>query len=179
MKIKGQKPPKPQAQEMEFPRKGGNIVLTIEPVMDMFDKYKEVYPEPEPPVRLIPGGDPGGEQLFDDPGYKKKYDSWLRRNSAWLIYHSVKDTPGLEFESVNEKDPKTFDNIESEFKEFLSMGEYGLLAEKVNTVSLPNESSLKESIKVFALARQQGQVKSSQQGEQGGTLSGGLANDSE
>lgn len=153
MKIKGAKPPKPSSIEVVFPREGGNIVFIVEPVMDLFAQYEKLYPEPKPPVQVVKGG----EKIthYDDPAYRKKHEEWFATNTRWLIYQSIKGTPDLEFETVIEDDPTTWKNIETELLEFLTVGEYNILANKTTEASLPSEASIKEAIKVFAHASHQ------------------------
>ena len=180
MKLNGQKPLPPQNERVVLPRinsKGDpeDIVFICAPVVD-FSVFEELYPEPTPPLKMVPGG--GQEQLIKDPVYVSKRRAYSEKRTNWMILKSLEATPGLEWESVEMSDPSTYENYEEELSEFLTPHETNLVIQGVMDANVPNEKRQKEAMERF-MSIQEGKESdlSSPKVEQDSTLSGELVND--
>lgn len=150
MKIKGKTPPAPKGKTIFFPREEGDIELKIVPVLNYEERFKEIYPEIKPPVKVDKNGNK--VTLHDDPGYLEKDGKRDVRLSLWLVYACL---PEVEFETVDLKNVETLDNIQKELMDVLVAGEYHYLVQQIHEVILPSEESIKETIEAFAQARSQ------------------------
>lgn len=150
MKLNRESLPAPEPREVVFPRQKGNIVLKVGAVLDAFEQFKKRYSkhEPKPPVKTSPGG--VKEEVLDHPEYQKKMDQWSDNFQSWMIYESLKATPGLEFELVDESNYDTLPKIKEELRRVFSDGEVFYLMDQVTKANMPDEKDIKESVKAFA-----------------------------
>jgi hypothetical protein len=111
MKIHGIKIEGPASKTIVFPRATGNIVFVLQAILNS-DEFDSVLSPPKPPVGVLASGQ---KQIHtDDPTYKKALDKWGTAKHHWMFLKSIGATPGLEWETIDPKDPDTWTNYETE-----------------------------------------------------------------
>jgi hypothetical protein len=116
MKIKGIKLDGPAMKYLVLPRQSGDIVFKFMAVLD-YKEFDEKCPVPKAPMRTYPGKEP--VRVTDDPEYQKELTKWAHQKGAWGFLKSISATEGLEWETVDLEDPKTWTNY---IEELLSAG---------------------------------------------------------
>lgn len=180
MRIKGKSPTPPRPVTVTIYREDengspANFVFTCGAVLD-FSKYEELNPRPKAPLITPRGGTPYHDE--NDGKYKLRLDAWGDLKVKWLAFQSLKATDGLEWETVNDNDPQTWKNFETELKTFLTEGEYTRLFNAILDANSPTQNRRSEAMDVFTES-QPGEVGSaipSQQGEPTTTTSSVPAN---
>lgn len=119
MKLHGQSISKPDPTKIILPRTINGeetaIIFQAVAVID-YDEFDKFCPEPKPPVLSFPGGKPDKVD-YEDADYLKAVDAHGTRRSDWLILQSLQATDGLEWETVDFKNPATWENWRSELRE--------------------------------------------------------------
>lgn len=113
MKLNGKVIEAPKEHEVVFEREGDYIVFKIKPVLN-FDPYSELNPPPEPPTKVV--GDNPPVPDYTDKKFQKRMQDWNENKFRWMILEALSATPGLEWETVDMKNPETFKNFEEELK---------------------------------------------------------------
>jgi hypothetical protein len=113
MKINGKKLDQPYTKVIAFPREGEDLVF-VATAITSYDEFHRLCPEPRPKLETKPGMAP--KPLFNDPKYVAEHDKWYSRKAQWMIIESLKDSPGLEWESVDRLDPETWSNVYAELE---------------------------------------------------------------
>lgn len=111
MKIQGRTFSGPEIVPVVIPRKDGNIVIKCQSVLN-FDEFEALVPTPEPPEILKPGNIKTKDPT--DKKYQKDLDEYSLLRTNWMILKSLEATEGLEWDTVDMSDPKTWDNYRSE-----------------------------------------------------------------
>lgn len=114
MKFHGKKLTTCNVEYVVIPRPDGDIPFICKAVLD-FDEFEKLCPFPKPPTRKIKGGIEMPN--FEDPGYKAQIKDRGQLKLYFTILKSLRDTEGLEWETVELSNPKTWKNIEVELKE--------------------------------------------------------------
>jgi len=112
MLIEGQKISARATMDVVLPRPDGDhVVLKVAAVLDSTD-FERMVPDPSPPI-LHRKGRPGrpdfGDQRYLDA--KHRHDEL---SVFWLMAQSLKATPGLTWQTVDDADPETWENVQKE-----------------------------------------------------------------
>lgn len=113
MKVNGIAGIKPRVVELYLPIAGDKDVQFRFRALNDADDFSKVMPEPQPPQRLMKGG-----ELFfnhDDDSYKASYKQYAGMRMDWMILKSMDPTDQLEFETVDMAKPETWQNWKTEF----------------------------------------------------------------
>lgn len=95
-------------QTLVLPREGADpIVLMASAVTDM-DTFDKLCPEPTPPKMIVRGG--GKAPNLKDQGYLLSVSQYAANRMNFIILSSLKATQGLEWTTVVEGDPSTWNN---------------------------------------------------------------------
>lgn len=178
MKIHGSKVTRPKEEVIVFPRnEGENLVFKAQAVLD-YEVFDKLCPVPVAPEILFKGG--AKKQDVKNPKFLELLDEYADRRTSWMIMESLKATPGLEWETVDESEPDTWKNFRTELEEAGISGlEGSLLVDLVTRACGLSQKKIDEATESF-LADQAAQsgIDSSLNSEQESTPSGKLANDS-
>lgn len=120
MKIRGQVFDTPKPVSVMLPFGDDDILILCGSVVN-YDLFHDLCPAPKAPKVLKPGG----EQVVNVKD--KKFLEAVREHSKvrtyWLVKESLKSTPELEWDKVDDDDPSTWPNLETEMvKAFGEMG---------------------------------------------------------
>lgn len=138
-----------------IPRKDFNLVFTFQPVLD-FDEFDKIYPEIEPTVKVVPGGEKTTD--YNSPDYKEKVKKREEARSAWAFLTSISATEGLEWSTVKMEDPSTWINFEKELRTFgIGPGESQSLMKAVIDASGITNEHVKEATEAFLKETQVGE----------------------
>jgi hypothetical protein len=162
----------PNIEVLVLPRGDGDIVFKAQAVLNMKD-FEKLYPAPEPPTKMYPGGRKAEE--VNDPDYIKSMEEYSETRFHYMALQSLKATEELEWETVDESDPSTWKNYVDE------LGEAGFTEVEVNRViqivldaNCLNEDRIDEARRRFLLQQQEALEKSmTPAAEQNSTPSGG------
>ena len=114
MKLHGQKITGPNTVLIPIPRgTEDQIVFTAQAVLSYTD-FDAKCPTPTPRRAVSPGG--GSKLLTEEPQYIEKMDKYTSLRIYWMVLQSLKATEGLEWETVDFDDPKTWVNYETELR---------------------------------------------------------------
>jgi hypothetical protein len=124
-----------------------DIVFKARAVLD-FDNFTKLCPAPEPPSIVRPGG-----MKYPDPTDLKYLEAIERHNKLrfdWIVIQSLKETEGLEWETVKDNMPETWANYSKELREsgFSSIEVSRIVAGALAANSL-DEDRLKEARENF------------------------------
>lgn len=143
MKMHGKKITGPNIEYIVIPRTTGNIVFKATAVLDN-KLFKELVPEPKVKMKTLPGGMQVPNP--DDEGYLAQIKDYNRKSFCFMVIQSLKDTEGLEWETVQETNPDSWKNYEEELKEAgFSQSEVNIIELGVMTANSLNEAKLKEA----------------------------------
>ena len=121
MKINGQQYDRPKPIQINLPFGDETVTLFAGPVTD-YTKFEQLAPEPVPPEVLLKGGQ--RSRNVEDPKFKKKVEEYGQLRTYWMVKESLKATPELEWDTVDDSKPDTWPNIEPELKTVV--GEFGV-----------------------------------------------------
>lgn len=113
MKLHGKKIEECNVEYVVIPRPSGDIAFKCTAVLD-FSKFAELCPPPKPPMKMVKGG--AHMPNFNDPGYNKALENQGQLKYYFTILESLKSTKGLEWETVDPNNPKTWNKLEDELK---------------------------------------------------------------
>lgn len=147
MKINGKKLNGPTTEPVVIPRRDGDLVFIAKCVMDYADFHK-ICPRPEPPVVTRPGGAKSHD--VEDKGFKINLDIWAQQYTDWMILQSLKDSPSLEWETVDYSQPSTWGNYKKELSESgLSMPEINAIIQAAVNANGLNSKLIEEATNRF------------------------------
>ena len=115
MKIAGKElSSEPNVEVLVIPRSSGDIPFECKAVLD-FTEFDQLCPAPTPPTVTTPGD---GIQVPDleDEEYKKTVVVHGKKRIDWMILKSLSSPQGLEWDTVDMKDPETWANYETELQ---------------------------------------------------------------
>lgn len=164
MKLNGKKVEGVNIEIIVIPRGGKDnedIIFHATAVMD-YEPFDKMCPAPKPPSKVLKGG--GREYLLDDPTYKDAIKIYHERRTAWMILQSLKATPNLEWETVEDGNHRTWTNWEKELKDagFNSVEIQRIMVGVMNANCL-NEARISEARENFLRGRQAEESESSGQ----------------
>jgi hypothetical protein len=146
MKINGKQISGPATEVVVIPRGSEELVIRAQAVLDFADLEK-LNPMPQPPFKLLPGGET--QQNVEDPDYQKRMLEWAQQKTDWMILKSLSATEGLDWETVQMDDPKTWCNYRKELDTTFTPGEMSKILEAVMTACGLNQSKIEEATKRF------------------------------
>jgi len=111
MKIHGKELEGPSEEVLVIPRKGEDIVFKAKAVLN-YDEFDAICPAPQPPMKMVPGGKQTAQP--NDKDFLAQLDEYAEHRSNWMILKSLSATPGLEWDTVQPDDPKTWGNFKTE-----------------------------------------------------------------
>jgi len=114
MKYKGKKLEGRNKEVIPIPRSGGDIIFIAEAV-DSFDEFDKLVPEPKPPIIIKPGN--VKIENTKDKKYLEALEEHNKLRTHFLVIKSLKDSPDLEWETVDFSKSETWPNYEKELKE--------------------------------------------------------------
>ena len=162
MKIHGKKLDRPTEEVVVIPRPDGDLIFKAKAVLD-YNDFDKICPLPQPPEVIRPGGIKARDP--EDAGYKKQFDEWAANKTRWMILKSLSATPGLEWETVDMADPKTWENYQKEMQDSgLSIGELSRILAIVNDACGLNQDKIDEATKRFLAGQAQVQGTVNSQG---------------
>jgi len=178
MKLHGKNLEEPPVTTVVIPRPNGDLVFQAKPVLNS-DEFNEIMPRPEPPERLHKGGQK--QKLVDDPRYKEDLSEWIKAKTDWTIIQSLSATEGLEWETVDMNDPKTWGNYNQELIDAkLLPTEIAKITDAVFEAIGLDQAKIEEATKRFLAGQREAQnEQSSRSTEPNPTESGEPAKDSE
>ena len=159
MKFKGQTVSNTNVEYVVIPRGDYEIVFIAKPVLSL-DEFHAVCKEPVPPTITYPestGKAP--EKDFEDPDYDKQLKEYYLNRYYWMILTSLKDSPDIEWETVDLLNPATYKNYSEELKQaqFLP-AEINKINEAVSLVNALDERQMDEARKNFLALKQAQEV---------------------
>lgn len=155
MKFKGQAVSNTNVEYVVIPRTGGDIVFIAKPVLS-FDGFSEICPEPKPPIiTYAENQNKEPEPDYADENYTKKLENYYLSRYYWLQLTSIKDSPDIEWETVDLLKPDTYKNMipELESAGFLP-AEINKIAAAVTAVNALDERQMDEARKNFLASLQ-------------------------
>jgi hypothetical protein len=90
------------------------LVFRAVAILD-YKPFIALCPRPTPPEVMKRGGEKSVDT--DDPKYGEAISKWATQKTNWMVLQSLLATEGLEFETVKEDDPETWNNYHKEFAE--------------------------------------------------------------
>jgi hypothetical protein len=155
MKLAGQKVEGPNVETIVIPRGGDkkDIVFLARAIMD-FDEFNKLCPEPQPPAKIVKGN--RKEYNLKDPGYLKGMAAYGEKRIAWIIIQSLKATPDLVWETVDEGNHRTWSNYQKELKDAgFSHFETQRIINGVFAANCLNEARVEEARNAFLLGQEE------------------------
>jgi len=171
MKLNGKTLFGPRIEVIVFPRQDGNLVFKAQSVLD-YDPFEKICPQPQPPVRMLPGGIKSFNT--ESPEYEEKLEEWATKKWDWMMLKSLEATEKLEWDTVNMEDPSTYGHYRDEMKAAgLSPAEISRIQALVVDSCGLNQIKIDEATKAFLAGQGQEQEdKSSPSSEVNSTPSG-------
>lgn len=147
MKIHGKKVEGAYEEIVVIPRSDGNLVFKARAISD-YTAFDKLCPEPKGDMRMYPGG----RQVEDveSPKYHAKMREWAQLRTHWMILTSLKDSPGLEWETVEMSKHETWANYADEMTSAgLSPAEQGRIVHCVSIANGLDQSKIDEATESF------------------------------
>jgi len=175
MKLYGQTPSL-ATSVLVLPRPDGGLVFKFEAVRS-YDEFRRLVPEPQAPMATMAKT---GNRVpnLNDKTYLAELAKYQRLHSCWLTIQSLKPTPGLVWETVEEGDPESWLKLEDELlASNLTKTEVRLIVDETMKVNCLDDAMLDEARKRF-LAEEAALLSqsASRMAEQPNTQSGEPAN---
>ncbi len=176
MRIQGQEIKGPNEELIVIPRGDGQIVFKAKAVLDYSD-FERLCPEPKVPWIMKPGG--VKEQNYKDAKYIAAVRQRVTKQTYYMFIKSLEATPGLEWDTIDIKDPGTWLNFEDELtKAGFSAIERNLISRGVFIANSLDEQKIEEARKRFILSQETPVSNgTSQEDEPETTPSGGPASE--
>jgi len=154
MKLNGQKLSTMNNQIIIIPRTDGDMIFKAAPVLDMAE-FNTLYPEPKPPM-IRRRGESTDSPDMSDKKFKETLEKRSKAYSLYMIIKSLMATEGLEFETVDIKNPETYINMEKELEDSgLTSVERGRLFQGVMRANSLDMEYIEEARKRFFASEQQ------------------------
>lgn len=113
-----------------------------------YDEFDEMCPAPEAPEVKKDGQAPFLN--YNDPNYRLALEDHNRKRLDWIFLKSVAGTPGLEWDTVDLKDPATWENYSTELREAgFTPVQVKKLIEEVYLLQAIDEDRVEEARKSF------------------------------
>jgi hypothetical protein len=143
-----------------FPRQTGDLVFTVQAVLDYAD-FDKLCPTPMPPKRLKRGV---GEVInIEDPDYKKAIDEWATNKTHWMFLKALEATEGLTWDTVDMAKYETWGNYQQELQEAqLAPAEVSTLVSAISEVCGLDQAKIDAATNSFLAERQRQRDESAQ-----------------
>jgi len=123
------------------------LILWADAVLD-YSEFEELAPEPRPPItKNIKTGIT--RTNVTDSVYVKRVEEHNKLRVNWLVFTSLQATPELVFETVDSRDPTTWDNAQIELAECFTPYEVGEIVSGVMDANAPSKESYEEALANF------------------------------
>jgi hypothetical protein len=153
MRIKGKTFDSPNYEVIIVPRPDGDIIFKASAVLD-FDRFNKLCPVPNPPMVTYAGAKTPVPD-FKDKDYNNALSERGRKRFNWILIQSLKATPDLEWDSIDEDNPDTWEKIEAEFRAAkFSEVEIGRIFSGVLAANSLDEERIEEARKRFLASQQ-------------------------
>lgn len=146
MKFKGQKALGPKPEYIVIPRGDDNIVFIAKPILD-YSGFEAICPRPVPPGILFPDGRKG--QDLESPEFRAKLQEYIALRTDWYIINALRETPDMEWESVDYSSPDSWKNWRTELTEFLTEREVNSLLDGIATANGLNQEKIEAAKERF------------------------------
>ena len=152
----------PREEVLVIPRQGSDdIVFTAKAVLDYGD-FDKLFPKPTAPVIMKPGGIKSLD--VTDKKYLEKINAWAESRMHWMVLNSLTATEGLEWETVDLVNPKTWANYAEELKKAgFSDGEQARIVNLVVSVNGLDQDKIDEATNRFLAETREAQESASSQ----------------
>jgi len=171
MKFKGQSLELARGKVI-IPKNGINIEINVVALpLGTEGKPRELFPSPPVPTEIVMKGkravlDPNGkimrEPNYDDPEFVKQATKASRLQMVYLVYHSIKDDPNLEFATKEEDCASEQDfylKIYDELSEAgFTVGDIGLIQKEILKISNIDAEAIEERVNDFLSDQPDGAV---------------------
>jgi len=148
MKFNGKKPNKGNTVHCVIPRENGESIVFIANGIFDYSEFEKLFPEPKPAVVV----DKGVQSFnYQHPKYREQLGKWVKYKSHWIALESLKQTPGIEWETVKMEDPETWGNYEKELKEILLPNEVTEVSNAVMDACALTNQKVEEATQAFLL----------------------------
>jgi hypothetical protein len=114
MKYKGQKIKGKNEEIIPIFRKEGNIIFVAKSVQN-WERFENLVEEPQPPTITKPGGVKVEDR--NSASYKELLGKYAETKTDFLVIESLRNSPDLEWESIDYEKPNTWVNWRKELKE--------------------------------------------------------------
>lgn len=115
MKYKGKKVEGRNSAVLVLERGDENIVFIAQAVDSSESEFDDLVKMPEPPEILRPGG--LKEFNRNDSAFRKAIEEYATLKTSYMIVMSLKESPDLEWETIQYDKPSTWKNWEKELKD--------------------------------------------------------------
>jgi hypothetical protein len=147
MKINGQKLNRPNSELIFLPRGDGNDIVFKAQAVPSDEEFTKLFPEPKVPNALVPGGT---KPDFEHPKYKELVEKRGSARFDWIVLKSLEATEGLEWETVDLKNPDTYGNYRKELMDSgINSIEIGRIIKGVLVANSLSEDKIEEARKRF------------------------------
>lgn len=146
MKFKGQKALGPKPEYIVIPRGDDNIVFIAKPILD-YTGFETLCPRPVPPGIMFPDGRKG--QDLESPVFRDKLQEYIELRTDWYIINALRDTPDMEWDTVNYSEPSSWKNWRTELNEFLTEREINSLLDGIAIANGLNQEKIEAAKERF------------------------------
>jgi len=182
MKFKGKNIEGGNEKIVPILRTDENIIFVVKSIRS-YASFEALCPRPEPPKVTLPGG--RIRSNVEDKNYSKALDLYASMRTAWIFLESTKESPNIEWESVNKEVPETWVNWQTELTTSgFTEDEIGRILTAVLEVNGLSESMVEAARQSFLATRAAPQSKSDSRPEgqtnsESGEPANGQASDSQ
>jgi hypothetical protein len=143
MKINGKTYTEPNMDYIVIPRSIGDMVFKVKAVLDL-EEFHLLCPKPKPPM----GMSVGGQQMPDlsNQAYILSQADYTERRFNYFIVFSLRETEGLEWDTVSYTDPNSWKNYVADLKAAgISEQEINYIVGMCIQVNALNDTKLEEA----------------------------------
>lgn len=152
MKFSGKPISGPKPVIVAIVRDDGNLIFICKAVLN-YDEYDKMCPEPKPPLTTMAGGAQRYE--FEDPKYVDAMGVFAKRRNCWMRIQSIKDSPGLEWDTVDLGNPDTWLSLDDELMASnLTVGEQNAITRGILSANSMDEGKMAEARASFLATSQ-------------------------
>lgn len=159
MRIKGKEITGPNIEIIPIIRQDGPIYFKAKAVVD-YEPFYKLCPAPKPPMMIKRGA--GKVPDLENKNYKLQMEQYNALHTHWIIVTSLRETEGLEWDTVDYNKSETWENYKVEFKNagFTEL-EIGRIIQGVMSANGLDESKLEEARQRFLAGQVEQQEQSS------------------